>query len=594
MRILELHMKHFGKFEDERMYFEPGINIIYGGNETGKSTMHAFIRAMLFGIGNSRGKSGRPDEYQLRQPWENGTYFAGSMRIEYHDKIYRIERNFYRNDRDVRLICETDGQELPADARQLQQLLDGMNEAVFVNTIFVSQAGAATDEALAVRLREYMLNMQENADASVNVPQALADLRKQRRDLEQKRRKERELTEEKIARKQLEQEYLLSLLEERPEEKGIRSGDADGEEPGTGTPASYAEQIGPDGSDGPDGRDGRDGRSGLEKEIGGGGRQKKKELSPQEMQQEIGRLLRYLNTACVILTLLGFLCALVTQDPLVRIMMICTGLLFLIIRLLLQYFEKEHPQMMEQAQQNGPAAEEQSLQISGQDTEDQETDKTGEEAAARSEEKDREEAVQQEKEEREREILRARKEGEKAVRKEERDRIYHERQVMLANVKEELTALYRELDRTGELDLECEAIDLAISRITELSAQVYKTGGTDFARKSSQILSELTEGRYTAISLDEKMQVRINTPDKLLHLSQVSYGTMEQIYFALRMAAGQMLGGESLPLILDEPFAMYDDERMESALRWMRASGRQVLLFTCQTREHETVRRLKA
>ena len=102
------------------------------------------------------------------------------------------------------------------------------------------------------------------------------------------------------------------------------------------------------------------------------------------------------------------------------------------------------------------------------------------------------------------------------------------------------------------------------------------------------MLEELTEGRYTHIALDDKLQIKINTPDRLLDVRQVSYGTMNQIYFALRMAAGDVLsGGRPLPIVLDEAFAMYDDERLAAALRWLERSGRQVILFSCQKREKE-------
>ena len=293
-------------------------------------------------------------------------------------------------------------------------------------------------------------------------------------------------------------------------------------------------------------------------------------------RQQVRFFFRYLNVISILLSVLGFLCAAVSEGILVKVMMICTGFLFLIIRILLWEFEKDHPDLLKRA----VSEREKEQEIAGREymlgtTEMKYKPDLRDDLSVPEEEK-------------------APDPRENAIRQEERDRIRHERTVMLENVKTELSELYREMDRTGELDLECEAIDLAIARIVDLSTQVYRTGGTDFAQRASQILSELTEGRYTAISLDEKMQVRINTPDKLLHLSQVSYGTMEQIYFALRMAAGQMLGGEELPLILDEPFAMYDDERLESAMRWMRSSGRQVLLFTCQTREQEVVKRLRS
>ena len=107
MEILELHLKHFGKFTDYRLKLHSGVNIISGGNETGKSTLHAFIRAMFYGLSRNRSRS--LDEYQLRQPWENPDYFAGSLRLLFEEKIYRIERNFNRSDESLRVICETDG-----------------------------------------------------------------------------------------------------------------------------------------------------------------------------------------------------------------------------------------------------------------------------------------------------------------------------------------------------------------------------------------------------------------------------------------------------------------------------------------------------
>ena len=107
MEILELNLKHFGRFEDYTLNLHAGINVISGGNETGKTTLHAFIRAMLYGI--TRTRSRVLDEYQLRQPWENPDYFAGSMRVLHRGKIYRIDRNFFHRDAGVEIVNETDG-----------------------------------------------------------------------------------------------------------------------------------------------------------------------------------------------------------------------------------------------------------------------------------------------------------------------------------------------------------------------------------------------------------------------------------------------------------------------------------------------------
>ena len=89
------------------------------------------------------------------------------------------------------------------------------------------------------------------------------------------------------------------------------------------------------------------------------------------------------------------------------------------------------------------------------------------------------------------------------------------------------------------------------------------------------------------------MDVKVNTPDRLLKLSQVSRGTADQMYFAVRMAAGEVFTkGACMPVILDEAFAMYDDRRLFNTLKWLKKSGRQVILFTCHRREEEMMKRI--
>ena len=57
MQILECWLKHYGKFSDMRISFHAGLNIIEGGNESGKSTILSFICAMLYGIQKTRSKN---------------------------------------------------------------------------------------------------------------------------------------------------------------------------------------------------------------------------------------------------------------------------------------------------------------------------------------------------------------------------------------------------------------------------------------------------------------------------------------------------------------------------------------------------------
>ena len=67
MEILELNLKHFGKFTDYKLPLHAGINVISGGNETGKTKLHAFVRAMFSGLNRNRYRN--LDKDQLRQTW---------------------------------------------------------------------------------------------------------------------------------------------------------------------------------------------------------------------------------------------------------------------------------------------------------------------------------------------------------------------------------------------------------------------------------------------------------------------------------------------------------------------------------------------
>ena len=58
MVIRRLKIKNFGKIRDKDMELSPGINVLYGENESGKTTTHTFIRSMFYGV-RTMGKSGR-------------------------------------------------------------------------------------------------------------------------------------------------------------------------------------------------------------------------------------------------------------------------------------------------------------------------------------------------------------------------------------------------------------------------------------------------------------------------------------------------------------------------------------------------------
>lgn len=488
MEIQELILKHYGKFENHRITLKPGINIIYGGNETGKTTIHSFIRSMLFGLSRGRGRAAARDEYQIRQPWDAPGAFLGSMRIQEGGKVYRIDRCFDRGVRGLQVVCETDAREMADPQQALDALLGGISEAAFVNTVFIPQAQCETDEALAQELRRFMINSDNTMDAELDVTKALQSLRKKKKLCEQKKKKEEAQMEAQIEKKQAKAEVIRERLEllrqqERLEQGRVRRGPTE-EEP---------------------------------------------EEKPQARLRSILEILLFLAG---LLALAG---AYFLTEMKIKIFLGTFGLVFLGLIFPVHFLFRD-----------------------GTDGDEEEEPGEGRDA-----------------------------DSQRGYLLEEIRTCEEEYQ----KLQNELEGLYHSHVRLDGAETEIAALSLAIDRICELSSSIYAKSGGQLNEQASKILEEITKGRYSRIVLDETMGVRLHTPSRVLGLHQVSGGTMQQIYFALRMAAGELLSeGRRLPVILDETFAMYDDDRLEAALRWLKKSGRQVIIFTCQKREHEILR----
>lgn len=78
--------------------------------------------------------------------------------------------------------------------------------------------------------------------------------------------------------------------------------------------------------------------------------------------------------------------------------------------------------------------------------------------------------------------------------------------------------------------------------------------------------------------------------------SRLSIGTIDQLYLSLRFAMLEEICEERIPIILDEAFAYYDDERLKNILEYIikEYSDRQILIFTCTKREEEILKNINA
>lgn len=93
MIIGELDCRDFGCLHEKKIALSPGINLITGGNEAGKSTAASFLRCMLYGMRRGRGRNAVRDDYHRLIPW-NQTQAEGSLCFSCQGRNFRLHRVF--------------------------------------------------------------------------------------------------------------------------------------------------------------------------------------------------------------------------------------------------------------------------------------------------------------------------------------------------------------------------------------------------------------------------------------------------------------------------------------------------------------------
>ena len=166
MIIKQLNLDHFGKFHDREIHLEKGINIVYGANESGKSTVHSFIQCMLFGTERLRGRGAGKDIYTKYQPWDGGGSYEGRMRLTCQNQNWRLMRNFHKDDSHLTVIDETGGREIPCREDDISSLIDGMTLSNYRNSISSGQLSLQPDGQFTTGMQSYMACLLYTSDAA--------------------------------------------------------------------------------------------------------------------------------------------------------------------------------------------------------------------------------------------------------------------------------------------------------------------------------------------------------------------------------------------------------------------------------------------
>ena len=133
-----------------------------------------------------------------------------------------------------------------------------------------------------------------------------------------------------------------------------------------------------------------------------------------------------------------------------------------------------------------------------------------------------------------------------------------------------------------------QALLLAAGTLEAANNELTSRFSPRLVQQASEIFSALTGRRYARVHVDRQMNLEAGAQDAAMRrLLSLSGGTADQLYLAVRLAICRLLLPEGAPIVLDDALVMFDDERLQLALDLLHreAADRQILLFTCQSRE---------
>ena len=151
--------------------------------------------------------------------------------------------------------------------------------------------------------------------------------------------------------------------------------------------------------------------------------------------------------------------------------------------------------------------------------------------------------------------------------------------------------LYLENENLENLKNKSEIFNITKEIINEANLEMKNNVAPKFNINLSKNIEKLSNGKYKKIILNDGISVELEN-GQYIQAERLSTGTIEQIYLALRLSVIDEISKEKLPILLDETFAYYDKERLESALKFLKDIDNLIIIFTCTNREKEILDKL--
>ena len=633
MKIKEIKINHFGKLENKEIQFADHINIVQGKNESGKSTLLKFIANIFYGA--SKNKKGKQiSDYDKYKPWSQEE-FSGKLTYTLDDGTqYEVFRDFNKKNPTIyNEQLEDISKQFTIDKTYGNQFFieqTNVEENIFYSTLVSMQQEVKIEQSMQNAMVQKVANLAGTGDDSISYQKALDKINKKQLEeigttrsqerpinivkeekfktqdeigtLEEYKERKQEILQEK-EKKQSEIRQIEEIEEIIKKVKNIKENEKLEKEK-----IKLSENL-------------KENQEQKKNQLENQKKVQEQELQEQEIKtnQEKQKSKNKRTMPSIIILVVSILLEVISIIVLKNniIISICAliivfSIIWTAIKIKKQKMQKEKQKQKIQMQQKQNIQAKQNLEtieaeikILQKNIEEQEKEIQNQKNLMQEKENVEKEKIKQNSNQKEQidELFRSQninwqlesKEEEKNRKKLE----YHSLELEESTISpklEQIALLEEQLEnlkqREEELNKENEAIELS-KEILEIAYKKMKQNITPkLTNQLSKNIEKISNGKYTKVHLSEENGLIIEKENgEYIEAEKLSIGTIDQLYLSLRLAMVKELTEETMPIILDEAFAYYDQERLKNILQYIDSEfpNNQIIIFTCTNREKEIV-----
>lgn len=658
MKIENIKINAYGTLKEKEINLEDNLNIIYGTNESGKSTLLNFIKNIFYGI--SKNKNGKEiSDYEKYTPW-NGEEFSGKIKYKLNNnKIFEIYRDFNKkNSKVFNENLEDISSEFKIDKKDGNQFFyehTGIDEKTYLSTIMSIQQEVVLDTQSQNILVQKVANLAGTGDDKVSFQRALDRLNKRQVEevgtnrtqdrpinVVQKRMKEIEvvLKDEnlyKSSKENLERvkfEKQENLKREKEKNNIIRQLNLFFQEIKINLEKNKLKN-----------KIKNENKEKIEKLI-----QEKNKLlknntekikqmennyinnennkntkinkSEKDRIRNKSNKINYLIFAIIfiVLIILNIISFTILKNNIINFILLGAILVEIILFIIYQIKNKKinnkiNEQVLEEKVEDQKIREQilnLDIQINLLEKEVQKQEEEIEEENAEINRSKMEiiekikndnpevdlsnilnieslEEIQRELEKSNEKITNYQIELNNIAYEEKNN---SEKLEEIISLKEEYENLKEQLEIIEEKN---KCFQVTKELLEKSYEEMKKSVTPKFTQNLSRLIEKITNGKYKKVSINEDKGLIVELENgEYMPASMLSAGTIDQLYLSLRLSMLDEISQEKMPIILDESFAYFDDDRLKNSLLFLleQAKEHQIILFTCTHREKEILEKL--